>query len=323
MVRALGALAVLLLALAFLPPLAADLFGYRTSPKLVPRDGRLVDIGEGRFLHVVEKGQGPPVVLVHGLPGTAADWAQTPRHLAEQGFRVISYDRVGYGHSSREPETTTGYTYRSNADDLRALLDALKIESAMLAGWSYGGAVVQTFAQTWPERASSLALIGSVGPSMVGEEYESAGVMGLLEGGAGEAIFEWLAAIPPLGRAVTRDILTEAFGKERAIPDGWVDRTRAALELPGSFRAMIEEEARGDPGALRPELLTMPTLVIHGTEDRLVPYDVAEHLAARLPLARLETVFDGSHMLPVTHPEQLARDMYELATGGFILGSAE
>lgn len=186
MVRALAIAAALLAAIAFLPPLVADLFGYRTSPDLVPRNGRIVGIGEGRFLHVVEEGTGPPV-----------------------------------------------------------------------------------------------------------------------------------------GGAVTRDVLIDAFATERAVPPGWVDYTRASLELPGSFRAMTEEGPRSDPGSLRRELLTMPALVIHGTEDRLVPYSVAEHLDALLPVSRLETVFDGSHMLPVAHPKLIAQKRYELARGGFILESAQ
>jgi pimeloyl-ACP methyl ester carboxylesterase len=322
MARFLVYFVVVLLAIALLPPLAADLFDYRADPELVPSAGRRVDVGEGRFLQVVEQGAGPDVVLVHGLPGTAADWAGTPAALANLGHHVVAYDRVGYGHSSREPEPTNRYTYRSNAEDLLGLLDALGLERPVLVGWSYGGAVAQTFAQEHPDRVSALVLIGAVGPAEARAADEGGVVDALTSSAVGNEIFDWLGSVPPLGRAVTRGVLVDAFSNEQAIPEGWVDYTRAALELPGTFQAFVQEVQRNDPGALQPQLLDLPALVLHGTEDRLVPYAVGEDLDARLPRSKLETVFGGSHMLPVTHPELVAKAIHELSVGAYILDPA-
>ncbi len=332
MTRILIGAVVLALVVVVLPPIAADLGGYRANPALVRQDGRIVEIGDGRFLHVVELGgdrAGTPVVLIHGLPGTTTDWTTTPEELAALGHPVFVYDRVGYGFSSREEDPESRHTYASSADDLAALLDVLSLERPILVGWSYGGGVVQQFAVRAPERASGIVLIGSVGPASLPSGHEESGPtrddegLGLIDqmlaSPIGAGIFDWVGSIPPLADRIAGDALAAAFAEPSAIPPGFVESTRAALELPGTFTAFATEARKNDLSTLHPEAIALPALVIHGTEDRLVPYDVGLDLEAKLPQARLETVFDGSHMLPATHPELVARAIHNLAIGGYIL----
>jgi pimeloyl-ACP methyl ester carboxylesterase len=332
MVRATAGILVLLAAIVFLPPIAADLGGYRADPARVRHDGRQIEIGDGRFLHVVDlepkaaKGQGAaPVVLIHGLPGTTTDWAATPDRLVDLGHRVIVYDRVGYGFSSREPSPEARHTYASNAEDLAALLDALAREGPfappVLVGWSYGGGVVQKLVETSPERASAIVLIGSVGPAL--DDPASRPQPGLVDwivaSPAGVAIFDWLGSVPPLADAVVQGVLVEAFASERAVPAGFLESSRAALELPGTFTAFVAEQRQNDIGSLHPERIDLPALVLHGTEDHLVPYEVGQHLQTQLPRSKFDTVFDGSHMLPVTHPDRVAQAIHDLAQGRTLL----
>jgi len=285
------------------------------TSRIVAR-GRIQPIGGGRALHVVESGERrpgqAPIVLVHGLPSFASDWADTPSRLAQRGQHVIAYDRIGYGDSTRgDPSDPADYTQRSNADDLRGLLDALQIGKAALVGWSYGGAVVQTFAAAYPERASHLVFVGSVGPAAEREgDTPVDGLAGRLATSApGQAALRWMARVPPLARAITRAPLADAFSGADAVPPGWGEYTAAMLARPGTFEAWRAEWQRYDPAALQPEGLAMPALVVHGTDDRLVDYSVAEDLARRLPNAKLVPVFEGSHMLPVTHAERLAEEI--------------
>jgi pimeloyl-ACP methyl ester carboxylesterase len=308
--RLLVALVVLLVVTVVGPPLAASLFGYAHDPSALPPEGRLVTIGNGKTLNVVEQGSGPIVILVHGLPSSAYDWGQTPEKLAALGHRVIAYDRVGYGYSSRAQGHEGEYTYESNAADLAALMNALGIESATLVGWSYGGAVVQTFAESRPGRAAALVLVGSVGPGDW-TDRDVGSVDLVLESRFGASILRWVASIPPLSRAMTRETLVRAFGAEEDLPDGYVEYTRAMLSLPGTFDAFVYEARRGDENELRPANLAMPGLIIQGTNDRLVPYAVGRELDRSMPHSRLVTVKNGGHMLPITHPTLVANEIHD------------
>jgi pimeloyl-ACP methyl ester carboxylesterase len=310
--RALVILLLVLVGVVVVPLLGSYFLGCGEHPEVVPPPAKQVTIGDGRHLNVVDIGEGSPIVLVHGLPSNIGDWGDTPQKLAAMGHRVIVYDRVGYGHSSRDDDSPGTYTYESNARDLGALLDALGIERAALAGWSYGGAVVQTFAALHPERVSHLALIGSVGPA---ESYDPDDPLGrILSSGAGEEIFRWTGAISPLSRAFTQENLKAMFAKESAIPEGFNERTRGMLHLPGTLTAFVLEAQRGDPSTLHPEQLRMPALVLHGSSDFAVPLSVGEDLAGKLPAAQLLMIPGGSHMLPITHPDIVAGALHGLVS---------
>lgn len=297
-------LLVLLLAVVIVPPLVASIFDLGPDPSVRPPRGKAVPIGNGLSLNVVDVGTGPPVVLVHGLPSCASDWAAVPEKLAAKGRRVIAYDRVGYGYSSRTPATPERYTYESNARDLAALLDTLQIQRAALVGWSYGGAVVQTLALVAPERVSHVVLVAAVGPAQPEPGGDALGLV-LTSPFAG-AILKWVASVPPLSRRMTHDNLVQAFARADAIPPGWTEYTRAMLALPGTLDAFALEEQRSRSSNLQPERLQAPALILQGTADNLVPPAVAEDLHRRMARSELVRIPGGSHMLPVTHADLLA-----------------
>ena len=298
-------LAVVILA----PPMLVRLFEWgRPDPGLLPPHGKAVAIGDGRELNVVEVGGGSPVVLVHGLPSCASDWATLPQKLAALGHRVIAYDRIGFGYSSRPRGTPDQYTYASNARDLGKLLDALDIERATLVGWSYGGAVVQTFAAAAPQRVERLVLVAAVGPAEPEEGDDALGM--ILNSSAGAAILNWVGSVPPLSRRMTHDSLVQAFAREKDIPPGWTEYTRAMLALPGTLQSFVWEAQRGHATELHPQALNVPAIVVQGTDDHLVPRFVGEDLQRRLPQSKLVLVPHGSHMLPVTHPDLLAQTIH-------------
>lgn len=299
--------------LAVAVPLAgAHWLGWGGDAAFVPGADREVEIGGGRRLNVRDVGTGPPIVLVHGLPSNIGDWGEVPEKLAALGHRVVVYDRIGYGHSSRDDDASAEtYTYESNARDLEALLDALGIERATLAGWSYGGAVVQEFTASRPERVEAVALLGSVGPaSAPGDDALSI----LLGSPLALPVLRWVAAVPPVGNAFLGENLRLAFARERDIPPGFAERTRAMLALPGTLEAFVAEARRDAPSSLEPERIAVASLVLHGTEDFLVPLDVGRDLDRRLPASQLLVVPGGSHMLPTTHADLVAGALHALAT---------
>lgn len=299
-------LALLVLApLVFVPPRLAPL----PDPAWIPKPGQSVDVGSGSHVNVELRGEGPPVVLVHGLPSNVGDWAELPDLLAGLHLRAVAYDRVGFGLSSR-PEPAPGrYTYASSARELGALLDALGIGAANLVGWSYGGGIGIRFASEHPDRVERLVLLSSAGV------VESGG--GLVDAFLSSAfLLEWVAGVRPLGRSVVTHMMADAFSGAAAVPPGWIDRTRAMLALPGTLRSLATEVAREREVALEPERIRAPTLVICGSADELTPLAVSEDLARRIEAARLEVVAGGSHMLPATHAEQLARTIAEFVRDG-------
>jgi pimeloyl-ACP methyl ester carboxylesterase len=179
-----------------------------------------------------------------------------------------------------------------------------------LVGWSYGGAVVQTFAAEAPQRVERLVLVAAVGPAQPEEGNDALGH--ILNSSAGTAILQWVASVPPLSRRMTHDTLVQAFARADAIPPGWVEYTRAMLALPGTLQSFVWEAQRGHASELHPESLNVPAIVIQGTDDYLVPRFVGEDLHRRLPQSKLVLVPHGSHMLPVTHADLLAQEIHTL-----------
>jgi pimeloyl-ACP methyl ester carboxylesterase len=299
----------LLAAILWIPPLLAPRLGFTPDLAMLPRTGRSVPIENGHVLRVVEHGAGAPVVLVHGLPSNLEDWGDLPQRLAALGHHVVAYDRVGYGGSSRGKATGDAYTLASSARDLAALLDALALPQAAVVGWSYGGGVVQVLARDAPERVSQIVLLAAVGPAF-GDVPHSA-LDTVLHSPAALPLLRWVAAIPPLSRAVMKSTLASLFSDPAAIPPGFVEHARAQLARPGTLEAFVAESVRMDTASLTPERIAAPTLVLSGSDDRSVPVAVAEDLARRIPGAELMLFEAGSHMLPITHSERLAETLHE------------
>ena len=318
--RTLVALLLLVLLAAIVPFVGDTLFGWGPDASLLPVRGQLVDIGSSRRLNVFDQGEGRPIVLVHGSPSHAAEWSALPARLAALGHRVVTYDRPGYGHSTRLAGPHGRYTYVSNAMDLLALLDALGLEQVSLVGWSFGGGVVQELAVRRPDRVSHVVLIGSVGPDMPRDPSPRL-VDRIIASPFGVGILTWISKVPPLSYRLVHDSLILAFSGSRAIPTGWTLHTQAALSMPGTFATLVGETRFADHTQLRPEDIGVPSLVIHGSEDFLVPYSVGLDLDARLPTSALESVIGGSHMLPVTHPDLLAARIHELVGSRYREGS--
>jgi pimeloyl-ACP methyl ester carboxylesterase len=254
-------------------------------------------------MNVIDEGSGPAVVLIHGLPGSAYDWRPLPERLAAAGFRVVRYDRIGYGYSDRR-RSDEDHRLEVNASELLDLLSTLKVESPVLVGWSYGGGVALRAAEEAPKRVRAVLLLGSLGPARPANPSADRVLI------ATEPIQRWGIASGFLARPGMRQMGRLAFSGEA--PDWWPGHTLSMLALPGAVHTWVMETKYLDVTVLHPEAVTAPVFVLHGSEDRMVPPAVGADLQRRLPRSVLTEVAGGSHMLPNTHPDLVREKLEEL-----------
>ena len=305
--------AVVLLALAIAaPPLWYSLFPGEPPPPL-PAAGQSVLLEDGRAVNVIEKGEGPPILLVHGLPGTAYDWRALVDELASRGFRVIAYDRVGYGHSDPRPEDEP-HSMSQNVAEMEALVRALELEDPTIVGWSYGGAMAFTSAMGDTPPMKRLVLVGTGGPSS-DDETPPEGPPGFIRFLYSDPVLAWRARVPPITSGLIQAATEQAFSGG-TYPDWWLPGVAANFSRWETVRAYKGEmfhpiEAEG----FDPQKLTTPTLLIHGDDDRLAPVSISQYLVSVFPNAEALFIEGGSHMLPVTHAELLADVIATFAAG--------
>jgi pimeloyl-ACP methyl ester carboxylesterase len=247
-----------------------------------------VDDGETRVrYHVAGPAEAPPVVLLHGggVDAAAVSWKRAVPALAGR-YRVYAPDWPGYGDSDPPASTPTLSYY---ADAFTAFLDAVDVDAAAVAGVSLGGGVALASALAAPARVTRLALLGSYGLG----SNASAGAEWLF-GPLADALWATARRSRPLVAAGVRaatadvppDLIAEAWALARrpGAGDAWRAFQRAEATSRGSG---VDLPARlGDLG--------VPALLLHGAQDRLVPLDLAERAAERIPDGRL-VVLDCGH----------------------------
>jgi len=253
-------------------------------------------------------GAGPAVVLLHGQPGSAADWSPVAS-LLEASFTVIVPDRPGYGRTGGRAGG-----FHDNASAVLELLDLLQIERATIVGHSWSGGVAIKLAQMTPERVAGAVLISSVGP---GEP------LGRLDR---------LLATPPIGDAVAAVSLNVAgralsIRPLRRVLDKWLRSTtdEGLLAVAEGWRRgeawrsfVVEQRALFDElGGLAPGLadIALPVTVVIGGADRVVPASTGYRLAMAIPGARLIRLEGAGHLLSHQRPKEVAAAIAQAATG--------
>lgn len=279
--------------------------GYaRHAVRRHPPAGTTLEV-DGARVHHVRRGQGPTVLLLHGLAGFHEDftYAGLVDDLARD-FDVIALDRPGYGYSTRPSPDLCDV--RRQADWIPKLLDALDVEEAIVLGHSLGGGLALATALDHPDRVRGLVLVSPYA-------YPRSDPEGLLHHlprlpRLRAGILATLAT--PVARLIEPRLIHASF-EPAEIPAPyhrlWLDRT---LD-PDHLDTTIEEVRRIDPalGQLAPRYPTLevPTQILVGLEDASVDPDAnARRLAGELPAAELRTLEDAGHMLPVTEPGAVA-----------------
>lgn len=290
------------------------LFTVRTVRKVeaaLPPAGRFVDV-PGARLHLVERGQGPALLLVHGLAGQLCHFTYGIVDQLATQYRVVAVDRPGSGYSVRSPGTSAGLC--AQADMLAALIDALQLGRPVVVGHSLGGALALALAQRHPQRVAGLALVAPLTHMVKGV---SAAFKGLeITKPWLRTLVAWTLAVP-VSIAKRDTLLGMVFGPE-AVPRDYATRGGGLLALrPSHFIAAstdlvaIPEDL---PGIMqRYGTMQLPVSILYGRSDRILnPHDQGEALVAKLPGAQLALV-DGGHMLPITAPDRTAQFIREAA----------
>jgi pimeloyl-ACP methyl ester carboxylesterase len=298
--NALLVLVIAVVALLALLVIALFLFTWRTNRKIeaaLPPNGRFVDV-PGARLHVVERGQGPAVLLVHGLSGQLGNFDYGMIEPLARNFRVVAIDRPAAGYSTRDPGAAADLP--AQASTLAALIDKLDLDKPLVVGHSLGGAIALALAIHHPERVGGLALIA---PLTHPPEHISPVFQAMTLPMALRRLLAWTLLIPMSirNRAQVMDIV---FGPD-PVPGDFATRGGGLLAMrPSHFLGASEDLHGAAPSlpALLPHYagLRMPISILYGREDRVLDYRAnGEAFVARVPDARL-TLVTGGHMLPVT-----------------------
>jgi non-heme chloroperoxidase len=256
-------------------------------------------------LYFEDLGSGDPVVLLSGWPLDSRSWEPQVHPLLQAGHRVIAYDRRGFGRSSRP---STGYDFDTLAGDLDALLRELDLEDVTLVGFSLGtGELARYIGTHGTQRLKACVFIESLAPSFVKSDANPAGVDEAAVAAVQQAIlddrFAWLTGL--LGDFLNLD---EYLGKrvsEETVRNAWNAGAEASpiatwACVPGWLDDFAEDIKRID----------VPTLILHGTADRVLAIDGhGRRLHAALPEAHYVEIEGGPHVMCVSHAAEVNREL--------------
>jgi len=256
-------------------------------------------------LYYEDHGAGNPVVLIHGYPLSGASWEKQAAALLDAGHRVITYDRRGFGKSS---QPTSGYNYDTFAEDLHKLVTHLKLRDFALAGFSMGGGEVARYLGKYGSKGVTHAvIISGVPPYLLktadNPEGADASVFAEIQKAVAADRYAFFTGF--FANFFNTDVLLGKRVSEQAVQACW---NVAAAASPTASLACVptwHEDFRADVSRI-----DVPTLVIHGEADRIVPIDAAGRLTAKLiPGARLVTFKDGPHAITWTHAEEVNAEL--------------
>jgi non-heme chloroperoxidase len=262
-------------------------------------------------IHYEDHGSGRPVLLIHGYPLNGTSWERQERELLLNGYRVITYDRRGFGRSS---QPSFGYDYDSFAGDLHVLIEHLDLHDLVLVGFSMGtGEVVRYLGTYGSERVRKAALLGATPPFVLKTDDNPEGVDG----------------------KVFADIEAAIVADRYAFFEGFLNNFYNVDELGGTrvsdraWQASFNVAAGSSPCAtyacvdtwltdFRADLpkIDVPVLVLHGTEDRILPFEVtAARLPALINACELIPVEGGPHNIAWTFPDEVNETLLSFLAG--------
>jgi pimeloyl-ACP methyl ester carboxylesterase len=265
-------------------------------------------------LYYEDQGAGRPVVLIHGYPLDGHSWELQTRALLAAGHRVVTYDRRGFGQSSK---VGTGYDYDTFAADLDAVLSILDLSDVVLVGFSMGtGELARYVARYGTERITKLAFLASLEPFLVQRDDNPDGVP--------QKVFDDIATAARTDRYAWftqfyRDFynLDETLGSrisEDVVRASW---NTATMSAPVAAYAVVPswlEDFRADTEAVR--AAGLPTLILHGTADRILPVDVtARRFRHLVPDADYVEIDGAPHGLLWTHADEVNGALLRFVTG--------
>jgi non-heme chloroperoxidase len=264
-----------------------------------------VTVEDGTVIHYKDWGSGPAVVFSHGWPLQGDAWEDQMIFLASNGYRVIAHDRRGHGLSSQPWDGNDMDTY---ADDLATLLEALDLKQATLVGHSTGGGEVARYiGRHGSKRVAKAVLVGAVPPQMVQSPTNPDGLP--------LSVFDGIRSAVLADRSqFFKDLTLPFYGYNR--PDAKVSEgVRNTFWLQGMqcgiknaydcIKQFSETDFTDDL-----KKIDVPTLIVHGSDDQIVPIDTAGKAAAKIVKNAKLLIYEGApHGLPTTHKDRLNADL--------------
>jgi pimeloyl-ACP methyl ester carboxylesterase len=274
-------------------------------PPMPAADGKYISL-RGKEIHYFEQpGQGRPVVMIHGLPGTHKDFDPVIPHL--QGLHVISIDRPGFGWSKGGP-----LPYQDQIDLVHEMLTQLRLSPAIVVGHSFGGTVALGLARRHPQDVAKMVLVA---PGASGTRSKTPDLL--------QARYIQFSQLPVIatindviaGNLIKRVSATSGAGhafEPKPVDPTYERRLLSVTMTPGNLAALAYEQLRYDDTSRWVDdnvpQIHVPSVIIAALDDKLVPVEHARRLADTLPQTQLITV-DGNHMIPYTHPDALAEQI--------------
>ncbi len=294
------ALAVLVLFVILLPSLSSK--ETMTYDEGVSKwaQGKFVPV-EGKKVHYLEKGEGKPIILIHGFLYHTVMWKKNIDDLAKD-FKVYAVDLWGWGYSERLKEDE--YSFERYGKQIVGFMDALKIDKASLVGQSMGGGISVYVAAHFPERVDRLILVD---PAVIPYPMTTTAMIYQLP-----FVGEFLNALPGDGLMKT-NIKTIWFYDAQKVTDDYAEEVMRPLRIKGTGRGSmyilrrvlkdpyVEEEAK------TLAMLDKPILLIHGREDKAVPLDRSQQLNALWKGSQLVIFEKAGHTPHEEHPEKFNR----------------
>jgi non-heme chloroperoxidase len=256
-------------------------------------------------LYYEDHGSGLPVVLIHGWPLSGRSWEKQLTALLAAGRRVITYDRRGFGKSS---QPALGYEYDTFAEDLHKLVTALDLRDFALVGFSMGGGEVARYLGTYgTERVSKAVFMASVPPFLLKTPDNPGGVdIGVFDGIKKGIVADRLAFLSQfLANFYNLDVLKGKQISDEVVRDSW--NIAAGASPIGTLECVTAwyTDFRKDLSRI-----DVPTLVIHGDSDRILPIEVTGKASqAAIKGSRLVTIKGGPHGLNWTHADEVNREL--------------
>ncbi|MFF3547581.1 alpha/beta fold hydrolase [Streptomyces platensis] len=253
-------------------------------------------------LYYEDHGSGQPVVLIHGFPLNGHSWERQSSALLDAGYRVITYDRRGFGRSS---QPTVGYDYDTFAADLHTVLETLDVRDAVLVGFSMGTGEVARYVSTYGSaRVAKAAFLGSLEPYLLKTDDNP-------DGAAPKEFFDGIVAAVKADRYAYyseffRDFynLDENLGtriSDEAVRNSWNVAASGGAYAASAAPSTWYTDFRADIPRI-----DVPTLILHGTGDRILPVDnTGRPFQRALPSAEYVEIEGAPHGLLWTHAEEV------------------
>jgi pimeloyl-ACP methyl ester carboxylesterase len=278
----------------------------RKIEKAVPRDGELVEV-DGEKLHVVDRGSGPPIVLIHGLGGQLRNFGRAMVDDLVRDHRLILVDRPGSGYSTRASGASA--RLRVQAETIAELIRILKLEKPLIVGHSLGGALALAIALNHPDVVGGLALVAPLTQVQSIDDVPPVFKPMVIRSPAVRKAVAWTLATP-MGMMKAEEALKEVFAPEPVPADFGTAGGGLLAMRPGNFYAsssdLVDLEGELEGMVERYPTLSIPVRILYAPADNLLDSRKhGERTASEIPGAEIELV-EGGHMLPFTQPELTA-----------------